>query len=296
MRVETIVVTTTSKPILYGLGARAWKLLRTATIASFHTGFMNLGGLRFARRHWGLDWFEIKHLTLTLPRLAPEFRGYRLLQISDIHMDGWMTQRRLTAIMDLVNQQQPDLVAITGDFVTYATELFVADLRFALTRLAPPDGTVVVLGNHDHWQQPELLRQMFRDVGLLDLNNVVHTVRRGNACLHLAGVDDVRAGAARLDQVLAQLPPTDCAILLAHEPDFADVEAATGRFDLQLSGHSHGGQIVLPFIGPPFLPSMGRKYPIGRYTVRSMTLYTNRGLGVIPRLNCRPEISVFTLL
>ncbi|MBK6430792.1 MAG: metallophosphoesterase [Anaerolineae bacterium] len=257
---------------------------------------MNLGGLRFARRHWGLDWFEIKHLTLTLPRLAPEFRGYRLLQISDIHMDGWMTQRRLTAIMDLVNQQQPDLVAITGDFVTYATELFVADLRFALSRLAPPDGTVVVLGNHDHWQQPELLRQMFRDVGLLDLNNAVHTVRRGNACLHLAGVDDVRAGAARLDQVLAQLPPTDCAILLAHEPDFADVAAATGRFDLQLSGHSHGGQIVLPFIGPPFLPSMGRKYPIGRYTVRSMTLYTNRGLGVIPRLNCRPEISVFTLL
>ena len=75
MRVETFAVTTTSKPILYGLGARAWKLLRTATIASFHTGFMNLGGLRFARRHWGLDWFEIKRLTLTggRRRMAGQF-------------------------------------------------------------------------------------------------------------------------------------------------------------------------------------------------------------------------------
>ena len=120
--------------------------------------------------------------------------------------------------------------------------------------------------------------------------------RRGRAGLHLAGVDDVRAGAARLDDVLARLPPTGCAILLAHEPDFADTAAASGRFDLQLSGHSHGGQIVLPFIGAPILPRMGRKYPTGCYTVRNMALYTNRGLGVIPRVNCRPEISVFTLL
>ena len=278
------------------LGARAWATLRKAGIASFHAAFMTLGGLRYARRHWGLDWFEINRLTLALPRLAPEFRGYRLLQISDIHMDGWMTRARLTAIVDLVNRLQPDLVAITGDFVTYAPQRFVADLRVALARLTPTDGTAVILGNHDHRERPDLLRQMFQQVGLIDLNNAVYTVRRGRANLHLAGVDDVRAGAARLDDVLAQLPPTDCAILLAHEPDFADAAAASGRFDLQLSGHSHGGQIVLPFIGAPILPRMGRKYPAGRYTVRDMTLYTNRGLGVIPRVNCRPEISVFTLL
>jgi predicted MPP superfamily phosphohydrolase len=295
MHLRILIVNTKPQHSLHRMGARAWAVFRKTGIATFHTSFMSLGGLRYARRHWGLDWFEINYLDLTLLRLAPEFRGYRLLQISDIHMDGWMTQARLTAIVDMVNRLQPDLVAITGDFVTYAPQRFVADLRVALARLAPADGTAVVLGNHDHRERPELLRQLFHELGLLDLNNAVHTLRRGGACLHLAGVDDVRAGAARLEEVLAQLPPTDCAILLAHEPDFADTAAASGRFDLQLSGHSHGGQIVLPFIGPPVLPRMGRKYPAGLYTVRDMTLYTNRGLGVIPRVNCRPEISVFTL-
>jgi predicted MPP superfamily phosphohydrolase len=295
MRLRILTVNTKPQRSLHWLGARTWAILRKAGIASFHAGFMTFGGLRYARRHWGLDWVEIVYLDLPLPRLAPEFRGYRLLQISDIHMDGWMTQARLAAIVDLVNRQQPDLVAITGDFVTYAPQRFVADLRVALARLTPADGVAVVLGNHDHRERPELLRHMFHELGLLDLNNAVHTLRRGRACLHLAGVDDVRAGAARLDDVLAQLPPTGCAILLAHEPDFADTAAVSGRFDLQLSGHSHGGQIVLPYIGAPILPRMGRKYPAGRYTVRNMTLYTNRGLGVIPRVNCRPEISVFTL-
>ena len=295
MHLRVLTVNTKPQRSLHRLGARAWAILRKAGIASFHAGFMTFGGLRYARRHWGLDWVEIVHLDVPLPRLAPEFRGYRLLQISDIHMDGWMTQARLAAIVDLVNRQQPDLVVITGDFVTYAPQRFVADLRAPLAHLTPTDGVAVVLGNHDHRERPELLRAMFHELGLLDLNNAVHTLRRGRACLHLAGVDDVRAGAARLDDVLAQLPLTGCAILLAHEPDFADTAAVSGRFDLQLSGHSHGGQIVLPYLGAPILPRMGRKYPAGRYTVRNMTLYTNRGLGVIPRVNCRPEISVFTL-
>jgi predicted MPP superfamily phosphohydrolase len=85
---------------------------------------------------------------------------------------------------------------------------------------------------------------------------------------------------------------------LVHEPDFADVGAQTGRFDLQLSGHSHGGQINFPLLGPPLLPPCARKYPLGRYQVGEMNLYTNRGLGMVPpkvRINCRPEITVFTL-
>jgi predicted MPP superfamily phosphohydrolase len=85
---------------------------------------------------------------------------------------------------------------------------------------------------------------------------------------------------------------------LAHEPDFADTSAATGRFDLQLSGHTHGGQVVLPFIGPPILPHLGRKYPSGLYKVQEMFQYTNRGVGMarLPlRINCPPEITVFIL-
>jgi hypothetical protein len=116
--------------------------------------------------------------------------------------------------------------------------------------------------------------------------------------LHIAGVDDVWEEHARLDMVLEQLPADGAAILLAHEPDFADESAATGRFDLQLSGHSHGGQVIYPFGGPPILPTYAKKYPVGRYQVSGMIQYTNRGLGMIPphvRFNCRPEITVFTL-
>ncbi|HVO42428.1 MAG TPA: hypothetical protein VMT34_07385, partial [Aggregatilineales bacterium] len=103
----------------------------------------------------------------------------------------------------------------------------------------------------------------------------------------------------RLPAVLAQLPGEAAAVLLVHEPDFADVSAATGRFDLQLSGHSHGGQVIPPFFKrPPVLPLLGKKYPIGVYRVDGMVQYTNRGLGMLRpyiRVNCRPEITMLTL-
>jgi uncharacterized protein len=111
-------------------------------------------------------------------------------------------------------------------------------------------------------------------------------------------VGDVFEEEDDLDLVLTQLPPTGAAIMLAHEPDFADETAATGRFGLQLSGHSHGGQIRIPFINRGFRPKLARKYPIGRYQIGNMTQYTNRGIGTVKvyaRFNCRPEISVFTL-
>jgi hypothetical protein len=98
--------------------------------------------------------------------------------------------------------------------------------------------------------------------------------------------------------VLERLPEGGATILLAHEPDVADEVAATGRFDLQLSGHSHGGQLGLPLLWFPFLPKLSRRYPVGLYRVSEMFLYTNRGLGAHPRFRfaCRPEVTIFTLL
>lgn len=115
--------------------------------------------------------------------------------------------------------------------------------------------------------------------------------------LHFAGVDDVMEGRSRLDLVLQELPEDGTAILLAHEPDFADVSAATGRFDLQLSGHSHGGQVRLPLLGAPYLPPFSQRYASGLYEVGDMWQYTNRGIGFVDarlRFLCRPEITVLT--
>ena len=243
---------------------------------------------------------EIAPLRVKLPRLDPAFDGYRLVHISDIHMSRWMTGARLSEIIALINAQQPDLVAITGDFATNFAPFPAADLVAALQELRPRDAVVAVLGNHDHRHRagPNAVRRALRESGITVLDNRVHTLRRGAAMLHIAGVDDVVFQQARLDLVLQQLPEDGAAILLAHEPDFADISAATGRFGLQLSGHTHGGQVILPLLGPPVLPKYGQRYPVGRYKVNGMIQYTNRGLGVGSlrvRFNCRPEITVFTL-
>ena len=102
----------------------------------------------------------------------------------------------------------------------------------------------------------------------------------------------------RLDQVLDKLTDDSPAILLAHEPDFADISSKTGRFAMQVSGHSHGGQVIVPFHGPLVLPYLGQKYPKGLYRLGQMVQYTNRGVGMIypyVRFNCPPEITLFVL-
>jgi predicted MPP superfamily phosphohydrolase len=101
----------------------------------------------------------------------------------------------------------------------------------------------------------------------------------------------------KFQAVVRKIPEQGAAILLVHEPDFADVAAKAQRFDLQLSGHSHGGQVRLPWLGALRLPPLGRKYSCGLYRVGEMWQYTTRGLGMKPpqvRLNCRPEITMIT--
>lgn len=243
-------------------------------------------------------WVEVTKMSLALPRLAPEFCGYRVVQLSDLHMGDWMNAARLDDVVHLVNKQSTDLVAITGDFITRRAVSHMRDLANGLSQLKARDGVVAVLGNHDHWSGAQAVRDVLAASSVNELANDFHTLRRDDAQLHIAGVDDIIVGRDRLDLLLSRLPADGAVILLAHEPDFADESAATGRFALQLSGHAHGGQIVAPLIGPLLLPALGRRYPSGHYQVGSMIQYTNRGVGVVSpfvRINCRPEITVFDL-
>jgi hypothetical protein len=237
---------------------------------------------------------------LRLPRMDDGLRGFRLVQISDIHMGGWMNRRRLERVVEKVLKQNPDLVAITGDFIMRGKidpEVFT-DLSRALAPLARQVKTVAVLGNHDHRYGLKELRDLFMKTGIVELRNRVLTIERGVAQLQLAGVDDIWLEEDDLNGLLMQIPEQGAAVLLAHEPDFADIAAESGRFDLQISGHTHGGQISLPFFGPLALPGLGRRYPSGLYKVGAMWQYTNRGVGMgsLPlRFNCPPEITVFIL-
>jgi uncharacterized protein len=247
--------------------------------------------------------FKVETVQIALKRLSPMFSGFRIVQISDIHMGGWMNPERLQRVADLVIAQKPDVLLITGDFlkgrrITEATKQGIKDLLKVLRPLAAAVPTFAVLGNHDYHTDPDAIRKMLRRAKITDLTNTVFALQRKGETLYLCGVDDVRHGNVRLDDVIAQLEEDSPAILLAHEPDFADISAATDRFDLQVSGHSHGGQIVVPYYGPPRLPESGRKYPSGLYTVGNMLQYTSRGIGMdrlAIRINCPPEITVFVL-
>lgn len=247
--------------------------------------------------------FSIETIHLKLPRLPHAFSGLRIAQISDIHMGSWMNLDRFQQVADLILAQKPDLLLITGDFLFghNFTEASRGDLNDLITVLSPLAATLpsfAVLGNHDYWTDPEAVREMLFSCGITDLTNTVFTLSREGENLHLCGVDDVWEGNVRLEDVLNLLTDDSAAILLAHEPDFANTSAATGRFDLQISGHSHGGQVVIPFYGAPILPYLGQKYPGGLYKIGDMFQYTNRGAGtgVLPvRLNCPPEITLLIL-
>jgi uncharacterized protein len=265
-------------------------------------GGIGLGALTLGSMAYGATvepgWLAIENIHLKLSRLSPKFGGLRVAQISDIHMDAWMTRQRLSQVVEVINAQKPDVVAITGDFVTNQPEKWEDDLVSALQNLEPREVSVAVLGNHDHWTDGRVIRRVLRRSGIVDVCNAVHTLRRGDEEFHLCGVDDFWERKADLNRVLESLPKTGAAMLLAHEPDFADLSSKTGRFDLQISGHSHGGQVQIPFRGPIHVPKFAQNYPNGLYRVGEMWQYTNRGLGMVGphvRFCCRPEITIFTL-
>lgn len=129
------------------------------------------------------------------------------------------------------------------------------------------------------------------------MRNYFLHVERAGARLWIAGVDDVLGGKARLSQSLQAIPRDETTVLLVHEPDYADLVRGY-PVDLQLSGHSHGGQVRFPLVGAPVLPRLARKYPWGLRQLGSLTLYTNRGIGTtsLPaRLNSAPEVTLLTL-
>lgn len=250
---------------------------------------------------------EVTNINLILPRLDKSFDGFKLAQISDLHLDNWMTSDRIKAIFQLVLAQKPDLVAITGDFITFHKNTqglknpYLTDLASALNTLSSKQPTLAVLGNHDHEIGAPLIRDALAAGHVTDLSNSIYSINQGPSSLHFAGMDCMDfVNNGRYDfKGLANRTPSDgAAIILVHYPDLANQSARTGRFDLQISGHSHGGQVIIPFGGPIYVPDGARRYPIGLYRVGSMLHYTNRGLGMCGiqmRINCRPEITIYHL-
>jgi predicted MPP superfamily phosphohydrolase len=239
-----------------------------------------------------------------LAHLPEKLNGFTIAQLSDFHYDPFFSKHPLHAAISKVNDLRPDLIVLTGDFVSVPFTgddrkgALAADPCAALLRkMTAPYGLWAVLGNHDANTDAAYVTRALQAQGIHVLVNQSIAIEREGAHFWLAGVDDVLGGVADLGKTLKTVPSGEAVILLAHEPDFAD-RAAKFPVDLQLSGHSHGGQVRIPFLPPLYLPDLAKKYVMGAYQVGQLQLYTNAGLGTIDipiRLNCPPEITLIRL-
>ena len=251
---------------------------------------------------------KLVKIELVLARLPAALDGLTIAQLSDFHYDDRLGKVPIVRAVDMVNQLDPHLVLLTGDFVTISVlSEYLHNARQAanviepcarlLSSLRPPLGVFAVLGNHDSDSDPVRIVETLHTYGITTLRNRSFPLQMGGGRIWLGGVEDALVGKPDLSATLRGIPPSEPVVLLVHEPDFAD-QVARCPVDLQLSGHSHGGQIRFPLIGAPYLPELARKYPRGLRQVGPLTLYTNVGLGTIripARLGCPPEVTLFTL-
>ena len=249
---------------------------------------------------------EVTHRTLAIRDLPDAFLNFRIVQISDIHLEAFTEPWFFQRILDITNSLAPELVLLTGDFVSRGPLSRAATYRAAglcaemLQQLKAPQ-RFAILGNHDVSVGAQGVIEPLEAHGTRVLVDSYIPIERNHDHFWLCGSDD--AGTRSPDLNLAVPAVTRApAILMVHEPDFADHVARHPRFpriDLMLSGHSHGGQIRLPGIGPLTLPPLGKKYVEGHFQFGHMQLYVSRGVGTVGlpfRLNCPAELAELTLV
>jgi predicted MPP superfamily phosphohydrolase len=239
----------------------------------------------------------VEALKVTVRGLPEGLDGFKIVALSDFHLYPFTELPFIQRAIEIARGLNPDLVVLLGDFVD-ATAETIHELAPALGALNSRHGIFAVLGNHDIRKGPAVVARALRSAGMEVLVNRAVEIGAGRSYLRVAGVDSL-LGRPDLGAALRGEKEGVPTVLLAHEPDIADSVAQHGRVDLQLSGHSHGGQVRLPLFQSLSLPRWGRKYPFGRYQVGDMALYTGRGLGTtgVPiRIGSVPEVSEITLV
>ena len=254
-------------------------------------------------------WIETARSEVFLPGLPRAFDGFRIAQLSDIHLDDYTEPFLLRDAVKQINRMNPDAVFLTGDFVTHGLvpkrfELGTAWQCANLLNQIQCPNRYGVLGDHDVVVGSQEVTKALTANSITMLVNEYVPIERSGARFWLAGLDDPVAGLPNPEKTIPESIrniPDEPIVLLSHAPDYADdlLKLPSGKaVSLMLAGHSHGGQIRLPWIGPLNLPEMGRKYVEGWFRLQNLQLYVNRGLGtvVVPfRFDCPPEITLLTL-
>ncbi|GMW01375.1 MAG: hypothetical protein AMXMBFR84_25120 [Candidatus Hydrogenedentota bacterium] len=248
---------------------------------------------------------RVRRYTIGIRDLPLAMDGMRLLQISDTHCGPMMSMSFLHHVIDQANRISADAVLLTGDYV-HRTPMAVEPGIGLFNALRSRCGAVAVLGNHDHWEGKEACVAMFKQVGIplidnrrvyLSANGFQSEYMPDSICV--AGVGDLWCDDVLMSEALAGVPLEMPRILLSHNPDVAETMDAQHRVDLMISGHTHGGQVRLPLLGTPIVPSRyGSKYAGGLCRGPRCRVLVSRGVGiaVLPvRFRVPPEIGLITL-
>jgi predicted MPP superfamily phosphohydrolase len=288
-----IAVYAIGKAVVLVAQGHAPELPSTFALAAYLSAFALASWGVFVRRRW----VRMRELDIAIPGLPAAFDGYRVAQLSDLHLGGLTPPKWGETWARLSNAAAPDLVAVTGDLVSSGTD-FHHDIARVIGSLRAADGVFVSMGNHDYFGDGEPLVTLLREAGAVVLRNEGRSVTRNGATLFVAGVDDTWTRRADLLRTLADREPDVCTLLLAHDPELFPLAAQHG-VSLVLSGHTHGGQIALPFF--PKLLGLGKlahRFHLGLYRDGDSSLYVHPGLGTTGppiRVGVAPEIAILTL-
>ena len=233
---------------------------------------------------------EVTRHTVFIDDLPAAFDGYRVAFITDTHVAPFIRRAHFENVVAQARAFDPDIVIFGGDFVSWRRHIPLAG-EVLTTGLSARDGLFAVLGNHDYWASADEVKREFEARGVTFIINRAVPLQRGGEQLWLIGIDEMYRGEPRMPEVSGPC------IGVSHHPDIIEI-AADRRIDLLVCGHTHGGQVRVPFFGALVVPSRHEgEFAAGFHRVRNVLMYVSRGIGAIPpiRLLCRPELATFTL-
>ncbi|HEX4945291.1 MAG TPA: metallophosphoesterase [Blastocatellia bacterium] len=266
------------------------KLSAASTVA------LGLGGIGLGA--WLRTRVQLSNVTVNLPHLPAAFDGLTIAHLSDIHYGQFIPGDYVQRCVEIANDLNPDLIALTGDF-TAGAKAYSEPCGEILSGLKARIGKFAVLGNHDYYNSAGRVTRALRQAGITVLIDDKECLEKKGEKLWLFGVDELAHGNTDLVKLYRDCPPNETRITLAHNPDFIDEYVHKQQHtDFMLSGHTHGGQIRFPLLGAPHMKLLGHEYVMGLQRRNTMQIYTTRGIGTVGppvRFLCPPEIVLYTL-
>jgi len=278
---------------------QSWRKLIRAALASFLLFILACLG-------WGFfiepNRLVVQQATIQIDNWPKELSGLRIAMIGDIHTGGpFIDDNKLRRIVELTNQQNPDLIVLLGDYMSpnswHSHRVEPEVTAAAMKNLRAPLGVYTVLGNHDWWYNGGKVRRAFEDNGIPVLDDEVAEIKWRDKSFWLAGLADLWTRPQHISETVAKVPPGATVIALTHNPDiFPNLPRSV---PLLLAAHTHGGQVNLPLIGTPIVPSrFGPKYTRGHAFENDHHMYVTSGIGtsIMPiRFRVTPEIVILTI-